>query len=67
MTEALSFLLTNRIPRRALTLFMGWFSKLEHPLVVRPALALWRMFADVGLHEAKKSRFAACTTASYAS
>jgi phosphatidylserine decarboxylase len=58
MTETLSFLLTNRIPRRALTLFMGWFSKLEHPLVARPALALWRMVADLGLDEAKKSRFA---------
>ena len=58
MTETLSFLITNRIPRRALTLFMGWFSKLEHPFVVRPALAVWRMFADLGLHEAKKSRFA---------
>jgi phosphatidylserine decarboxylase len=58
VTETLSFLITNRIPRRALTLFMGWFSKLEHPFVVRPALAVWRMFADLGLHEAKKSRFA---------
>ena len=37
---------------------MGWFSKLDHPLIVRPALALWRSFADLGLHEAKKSRFA---------
>ncbi len=58
MTEALGFIVTNRIPRRALTLFMGWFSKLEHPLIARPALALWRMFADLGLHEAKKARFA---------
>lgn len=58
MTGTLSFVLTNRIPRRALTLFMGWFSKLEHPLVARPALALWRSFADLRLHEAKKSRFA---------
>lgn len=58
MTETLTFLVTNRIPRRALTLFMGWFSKLEHPLIARPALALWRMFADLRLHEAKKARFA---------
>lgn len=58
MTGTLSFVLTNRIPRRALTLFMGWFSKLEHPLVALPALALWRSFADLRLHEAKKSRFA---------
>ena len=29
--EDLNFLLTNRIPRAALTRFMGWFSKIEHP------------------------------------
>ena len=27
--ENLNFLLTNRIPRAALTRFMGWFSKIE--------------------------------------
>ena len=31
--ERLNFILTNRIPRRALTRFMGWFSKIEQPLV----------------------------------
>ena len=31
--EDLNFLLTNRIPRRLLTRFMGWFSKIEQPLV----------------------------------
>ena len=31
--EDLNFLLTNRIPRAALTRFMGWFSKIENPLV----------------------------------
>ncbi|MGA6966835.1 MAG: phosphatidylserine decarboxylase, partial [Xanthobacteraceae bacterium] len=31
--EDLNFLLTNRIPRRWLTLFMGWFSQIEQPLV----------------------------------
>ena len=30
--ENLNFLLTNRIPRAALTRFMGWFSKIENPL-----------------------------------
>ena len=57
MTEELNFLLTNRIPRIALTRFMGWFSKLEHPLVAGPALALWRAFADLRLEEAKQARF----------
>jgi phosphatidylserine decarboxylase len=57
MTDALLFLFTNRIPRRALTLFMGWFSKLEQPFVARASLAVWRRFADLQLHEAKKARF----------
>src|SRR5690349_24031359 len=57
MTEALNFLVTNRLPRIALSRFMGWFSKVENPLVARPALALWRRFADLRLDEAKKTRF----------
>src|SRR5262249_54902112 len=57
VTEALNFLLTNRIPRFALTRFMGWFSRIEHPLVSRPALAAWRAFADLRLDEASKARF----------
>ena len=31
LQEDLNFLLTNRVPRIALTRFMGWFSKLRHP------------------------------------
>jgi phosphatidylserine decarboxylase len=57
MTGALNFLLTNRIPRLALTRFMGWFSKLEQPLVRDLSLAAWRAFADLRLEEAKKTRF----------
>jgi phosphatidylserine decarboxylase len=57
MTDALLFLFTNRIPRQAATLFMGWFSKLEHPLIARASVAVWRRFADLRLHEARKSRF----------
>jgi phosphatidylserine decarboxylase len=57
MTDALRFFFTNRIPRQALTLFMGWFSKLEHPLVAGASVAVWRCFADLRLDEAKKSRF----------
>jgi phosphatidylserine decarboxylase len=57
MTDALRFFFTNRIPRQALTLFMGWFSKLEHPLLARASVAVWRRFADLRLEEAKKSCF----------
>jgi phosphatidylserine decarboxylase len=56
--EAISFLLTNRIPRRLATRFMGWFSRIEHPFIVRPSLAVWRLCApQLNLREAKKTRF----------
>jgi phosphatidylserine decarboxylase len=55
--EDLNFLFTNRIPRQALTRFMGWFSKLEQPLVRDASIALWRLFSDLDLSEAKKQSF----------
>jgi phosphatidylserine decarboxylase len=56
-SEELHFLVTNRIPRRAWTQFMGWFSQLEQPLVRDVSLALWRTFADLQLDEAAKAEF----------
>jgi phosphatidylserine decarboxylase len=53
----LHFLVTNRIPRRAWTQFMGWFSQIEQPLVRDVSLALWRRFADLRLEEAAKTEF----------
>src|SRR6516165_6093958 len=55
--EDLNFLLTNRIPRRLLTRFMGWFSKIEQPVVRDISIALWRFFSDLDLSEAKEPRF----------
>jgi phosphatidylserine decarboxylase len=55
--EDLNFLLTNRIPRAALTRFMGWFSKIENPLVRDASITCWRMFSDLDLREAKKTQF----------
>jgi phosphatidylserine decarboxylase len=55
--EDLNFLLTNRIPRAALTRFMGWFSKIENPLLRDASIACWRMFSDLDLSEAKKTEF----------
>jgi phosphatidylserine decarboxylase len=57
LCESLSFLLTNRIPRRWLTLFMGWLSSIEHPLVSATGIWLWQRFADLKLEEARKQRF----------
>jgi len=55
--EDINFLLTNRIPRRLLTHFMGWLSRIEHPWVCGVCIALWRLFSDLDLSEAKKTRF----------
>jgi phosphatidylserine decarboxylase len=55
--EDLNFLLTNRVPRIALTRFMGRFSRIRHPLVCRLSLAVWRLFSDLDLSEARKTRF----------
>ena len=56
--EDLNFLLTNRVPRIALTRFMGWFSQIRQPLLARASIAVWRLFTDLDLSEAKQQRFA---------
>ncbi len=55
--DELNFLLTNRIPRLACTRFMGWFSRIEQPLVRDLAIGIWRRCADLNLDEAKQTRF----------
>ena len=55
--EDLNFLLTNRIPRLALTRFMGWFSQRTHPWVRDLSIAAWKRIADLDLSEAKKQHF----------
>ena len=55
--EDLNFLLTNRIPRRLLTRFMGWFSQIEQPLVRDISIGLWRFFSDLDLRDARNTQF----------
>jgi len=56
--ERLNFLLTNRIPRRFATRFMGWFSRIEQPWIRDLSMATWRLFADdLDLSDARKSKF----------
>jgi phosphatidylserine decarboxylase len=57
LQEDLNFLLTNRVPRAALTHFMGWFSKIENPVVCRLSIAIWRLFTDLDLRDAKLTQF----------
>jgi phosphatidylserine decarboxylase len=56
--EDLNFLLTNRIPRRLMTRFMGWFTEIEQPLVRDLSIAAWKLFGgNPRLDEAKKTHF----------
>jgi len=57
LNEDLNFLLTNRVPRAALTRFMGWFSRIRNPWVRDASMAVWRAFTDLDLSEAKKTSF----------
>jgi phosphatidylserine decarboxylase len=57
MQEDLNFLLTNRVPRAALTRFMGWFSRIRNPWVCRASIAVWRAFTELDLSEARKTHF----------
>ena len=55
--EDLNFLLTNRVPRAALTRLVGWFSKIEQPVIRDLSIACWRLFSDLDLSEARKTDF----------
>jgi phosphatidylserine decarboxylase len=55
--EDINFLFSNRIPRRLVTRFMGWWSRIEHPWVCDGSIALWRLFSDLDLSEAKTTHF----------
>ncbi len=56
--EDVNFLVTNRVPRRYATLFMGWFSQIESRALTRLSIAVWQLFGgDLGLDEAKRSEF----------
>jgi phosphatidylserine decarboxylase len=55
--EDVNFLLSNRIPRRLATQFMGWFSQIEQPLVRDLSIGVWRFFSDLDLSDAKQRHF----------
>jgi hypothetical protein len=54
--ERLNFLLTNRLPRRWLTLSVGWLSRLEQPWLCRICIAIWGLFTEMR----GKPAFAVC-------
>jgi phosphatidylserine decarboxylase len=55
--EQLNFLLTNRIPRIALTRAMGRFSRIRSPWLARLSIAVWKQFTELDLSEARATRF----------
>jgi phosphatidylserine decarboxylase len=55
--EDVNFVLTNRLPRRALNRFAGWFSRIEQPLVRDVSIGVWRFFSGLDLSEARDSQF----------
>lgn len=57
IADELNFTLTNRIPRIALTRFMGWFASIENRWLTKISIAIWKLFADLDLSEAKKKDF----------
>jgi phosphatidylserine decarboxylase len=56
--EDINFLLTNRIPRQLANRFIGWFSRIENPLLTRASIGVWGLFADLDLSESTTQRFA---------
>lgn len=57
LQEDLNFLLTNRIPRIALTRWVGRLSKVRTPWVRDWSIAVWKLFSDLDLSEARKDHF----------
>jgi phosphatidylserine decarboxylase len=57
LQEDLNFLLTNRIPRHLATRFVGWWSRIENPVVRDLSIGVWRLFAAPDLEEAAKPEF----------
>jgi phosphatidylserine decarboxylase len=55
--ENVNFWLTNRIPRYALTRFMGRFAKVEFPPVRAASIAAWKLFCDVDFSDVEPTRY----------
>jgi phosphatidylserine decarboxylase len=57
--DGVNYLVTNHIPRRLATRVMGWFSRVEQPVVARVSLAIWRAAAGdaLRLDEADRTEF----------
>jgi len=52
-----NLIVTNGLPRRALSRLMGRFSRIRQPLLRDLSIALWQRFGGLDLADAKKLRF----------
>jgi phosphatidylserine decarboxylase len=57
MHEDVNFLLTNRVPRIALTKLVGAFSRLRSPALTRVSIAVWKLFTDLDLSDAAPQQY----------
>jgi phosphatidylserine decarboxylase len=57
LNEDLNFLLTNRVPRHALTRFMGWYSHIHSPMLTRMSITIWRWFTQLDFSDAQTTGF----------
>ena len=58
LNEDLNFLVTNRLPRVALTRLFGRLSRIRSPRLTRACLRAWGLFTDLDLSDAKATTFA---------
>jgi phosphatidylserine decarboxylase len=56
-SDRLNFVLTNHIPRALATRLMGRFSRIRSPLLTRLLIAVWRLFTDLDLSDARRQQF----------
>lgn len=57
LQEDINFLVTNRIPRRYATLLIGRLSRIRSRRLTRLSVAIWSLFDDLRLEEAKTQEF----------
>jgi len=57
LQEDINFLVTNRIPRRYATLFIGWLSRIRCRPLTRAFVAIWGLFDDLELEDARTREF----------
>jgi phosphatidylserine decarboxylase len=55
--EDLNFLLTNRVPRIALTRLVGRVARIDSPAFAALAIGIWKLFTDLDLAESPPRRY----------